>query len=323
MKYGWLVITILVLCACHKPLPTSDAAVPDAGTEAGATAFKFGNAGGSFSRFTIKNACAYPIWIQQQNLPGASAITSLAANNGSVSYDIPAAGLASTRFWPKTGCDANGNNCKMGQSSPPCPAAGCAPPVDSKIEATWGCLFSDPSKCASTPQGHKIDMTTWWNASAVDGYTLPYTISVTGGDGRQACSPVDCTGLTAAGCPTDDDLSTGGKFSQYAHQNEQVSGPQPGFVGCFSTCMKLNYPTYGGDNAGAPASAPLQMYCCPTPPIQPAQCSSGPVEKTKYVSAIHSMCKKTVYGYAYDDGVGLRNCSSDVVITMTFGPNCP
>jgi hypothetical protein len=185
------------------------------------------------------------------------------------------------------------------------------------------CLFSDPSKCASTPQGNKIDMTTWWNASAVDGYTLPYTIAVTGGDGRAACAPVDCTDLVAKDCPTDDNLSTSGQFPQYDHQNENVKGSTAGFAGCYSTCMKLGYPAFGGDGVQPPSAPAAQMYCCPTPPVSSQQCSSGPVVKTKYVEAIHKMCKKTVYGYAYDDGVGLRNCSSDVVVAMTFGPNCP
>jgi hypothetical protein len=274
-------------------------------------------------RLVIKNECSYDVWVQQQNMPAPTPAVIQIGHGASISYDIPAEGLASTRFWPKTGCDSSGNNCKMGQSSPPCPANGCPPPVDSKIEATWGCLFSEPSKCASTPQGNKIDMTTWWNASAVDGYTLPYTIAITGGDGRPACTPVDCSGLSAAGCPTDDNLSTGGQFPQYAKQDEHVTPPGGGFAGCFSTCMKLNYPTYGGDNGGSPQGPALQMYCCPTPPIAPQQCSAGPVVQTKYVKAVHEMCKHTVYGYAYDDGVGLRNCSSDVVLTMTLGPNCP
>jgi hypothetical protein len=195
--------------------------------------------------------------------------------------------------------------------------------VDSKLEATWGCLFPEPSKCASTPQGNKIDQTTWWNASAVDGYTLPYTITTSGGDGRKACSPVDCSGLTVAGCPTDDNLSTGGKYPQFAKQSEVVKGASPMWAGCFSTCSKLTYPTYGGDGVQPPQDPKAQMYCCPTPPITPPVCSAGPVVKTKYVQAVHAMCKNTVYGYAYDDTVGLRTCSSDTTFTMTFGPNCP
>lgn len=332
MRYVLLPILALtyVLCASCHPSPSTDAGSPEASAVDAASDDggappppMMMKAGAPASRLVMLNKCSYPIWVQQQNMPASTPAVIQIGTGASISYDIPAAGLASTRFWPKTGCDSSGNNCKMGQSSPPCPTNGCAPPVDSKLEATWGCLFAEPSKCASTPQGNKIDMTTWWNASAVDGYTLPYTITASGGDGRPACSNVDCTGLTAVGCPTDDDLSTGGKFPKYTHQNEHVSGPTPDYVGCYSTCMKLNYPTHGGDNGGSPQGPGLQMYCCPTPPIQPAQCSAGPVVKTKYVEAVHKMCHQTVYGYAYDDTVGLRNCSSNTSFTMTFGPNCP
>ena len=291
------------------PAPSASAPMPTAGAPA--------------QRLTMVNSCQYPIWVQQQGMPSGTPAVIQIGQGAKISYDIPAAGLASTRFWPKLGCDSSGNNCAMGQSSPPCPAKGCPPPVDSKLEATWGCLFSDPSKCASTPQGNKIDMTTWWNASAVDGYTLPYTITATGGDGRKACSNVDCSGLTAAGCPTDDDLSTSGKYPQYKSQNENVKGSSPTWAGCFSTCSKLTYPTYGGDGVQPPQDPKAQMYCCPTPPVSSPQCVAGPVPKTKFVAAVHAMCKNTVYGYAYDDTVGLRQCSSNTVFTMTFGPGCP
>lgn len=275
------------------------------------------------SRLTVKNACAYDIWISQQNVPGAGDVTKLAAG-GSLNFNIPAQGLAATRFWAKTGCDANGQNCAVGQSSPPCPAGGCPPPVDSKLEATWGCLFANPQQCASTPQGNKIDMTTWWNASAVDGYTLPYTITIAGGDGRAACAPADCSGISVQGCPTSDNLSTNGQFPQYASENEHVT-PKSGnaFIGCFSTCAKLTYPTFGGIGIQPPSLPAAAMYCCPTPPVSSPACQAGPVPNTQYVQSVHQMCKKTVYGYAYDDAIGLRNCSSDVVITLTFGPNCP
>jgi hypothetical protein len=300
-----------------------EASVSDAAPETGDAAPMMAKprmmkSGAPASRLVIWNQCADAIWVQQQNMPKGIPAVFKIGNGTSVAYDIPAQGLASTRFWAKTGCDATGNNCKMGQSSPPCPAKGCAPPVDSKLEATWGCLSPDPTKCASTPQGNKIDQTTWWNASAVDGYTLPYTITVSGGDGRAACVPVDCSGLSVAGCPTNDDLTTGGKFPQFANQDEHVKGGG----GCYSTCGKLTYPTFGGDGVQPPSDPRAQMYCCPTPPVSSPQCQAGPVVKTQYVQAVHAMCKKSVYGYAYDDGVGLRNCSSDTNIVMTYGPNC-
>lgn len=53
-------------------------------------------------------------------------------------FTVPDAGLASTRFWPKWGCNEAGQMCAIGQSGGPgeaCAPEGCAPPVDSKFEA--------------------------------------------------------------------------------------------------------------------------------------------------------------------------------------------
>jgi hypothetical protein len=272
---------------------------------------------GTTSRLRITNNCELPIWVQQQGVAGASQV--YVEKGAHTDYDIPAAGLASTRFWPKMLCDKDGNNCKIGQSSNPCPAtaAGCAPPVDSKLEATWGCTLADKTKCGYTPQGVQM-IDTFWNASAVDGYTLPFTMTVKGGDGRASCLPVDCAGLAMTQCPTDDDLSNNGANPAYKKQDLRVANG----AGCFSTCTKLNYPGWGGDGLNSPAGPVEQMYCCPTPPISSPQCKAGPVVNTKYVKAIHTMCKGTTYGYAYDDGIGGRNCSGDTVIEFTLGPNC-
>lgn len=51
--------------------------------------------------------------------------------------------------------------------------------------------------------------------------------------------------------------------------------------------------------------------------------SSGPVETTRFVSRVRSMCGGTVYTYAYDDGDGLRQCSAATKVRLTIGPNCP
>jgi hypothetical protein len=273
----------------------------------------------------VTNKCEIPVWIQQQGFP-TDPLVQLDVGK-SHDYQIPAAGLASSRFWPKILCDATGNNCAMGQSSAPCPATGCAPPVDSKLEATWGCTLADKAQCGYTPQGvHMID--TFWNASAVDGYTLPFTVAIKGGDGRGSCDPVDCEGLADAKCPKDEDLSNGGKNPAYAHQNLATKNPATsgpfagGYAGCFSTCTKLNYPGWGGDGLNDPAGGVEQMYCCPTPPISSPACQAGPVAKTKYVDLIHKACKGTTYGYAYDDDIGERNCSGDAVLEFVVGPKC-
>jgi len=284
------------------------------------------NNGAQPTRFRITNQCGKPIWIQQQNMPaGTPAIIPLAQAQ-SYDFNIPDAGLASTRFWPKVGCDSSGENCQIGQSSGPCPAnsQGCAPPVDSKIEATWGCTLPDPSQCATTPQGDKLT-DTFYNSSAVDGFTLPYAVTVTSGGGA-ACNDLDCSTLDLSACPSAENMSQGrsSQHPEYSSENLAVIDPaDPQLVrGCYSPCKKFNYPTYGGLNV-AETSDEAIIYCCPTPPISSGECQAGPVAKSEYVALIHQHCSGGVYGYAYDDGIGLHTCSAATEIEMTFGPNCP
>jgi hypothetical protein len=317
-----------LIVGCHKHPPTTTPTdLPDA--VVAATASAQADAMKQGHRLSIKNACTYDLWIQQQGMPTGTASVSHVKAGASVSYAIPAEGLASTRFWPKRGCDASGQNCSMGQSSAPCPAGGCLPPVDSKLEATWGCTLLDKKLCGKTPQGVAM-IDTFWNGSAVDGFTFPFSIKTSGGDGRASCVNVDCSALDLNQCPTDDNLSDKGKNPAYTHQNLNVVALADGGVpevgiseGCFSTCTKLNYPGWGGDGLNNPAGAVEQMYCCPTPPISSPQCQAGPVPTTKYVEFVHTACKKTAYGYAYDDGLGGRTCSGDTALEFTVGPNCP
>lgn len=309
-----LIVLVVLATACHHDC--SPPARPDATHAQPPSA----DAGPLPARLRVTNKCEVDIWVAQQGFPSDPLVK--LAKNASHDYQIPAAGLASTRFWPKILCDKTGNNCAIGQSSAPCPAKGCAPPVDSKLEVTWGCTLSDKVDCGLTPQGVRM-LDTFWNASAVDGYTLPFTVAIKGGDGRKSCVPVDCANLATAKCPSDEDLSNGGANPAYKSQNLATKNPvSGGYAGCFSTCTKLNYPGWGGDGLNAPAGPVEQMYCCPTPPISSPQCQAGPVAKTKYVESIHKACKKTTYGYAYDDGLGGRDCSGDTVLEFTVGPKC-
>jgi hypothetical protein len=314
-----LVLVVALLAACHSDCsPTSS----DAGSSLDATHSQppSDDAGPAPARLRVTNKCEVPVWIQQQGFP-TDPLVQLAVN-ASHEYQIPAAGLASTRFWPKILCDKDGNDCKIGQSSPPCPATGCAPPVDSKLEATWGCTLSDKTKCGYTPQGVQM-LSTFWNTSNVDGFTLPYTVKTVGGDGRASCENADCAGLKDAKCPTDEDLSNGGLNPKYTHQNLATKNPvSGGYAGCFSPCSKLSYPTWGGDGQ-LDISGPVdKMFCCPTPPVSSPECQAGPVAKTSYVKTIHTACKSTTYAYAYDDVIGGRNCSSDTILEFTVGPGC-
>jgi hypothetical protein len=89
-------------------------------------------------------------------------------------------------------------------------------------------------------------------------------------------------------------------------------------VGCMSPCKKLNYGQPYGMNQSE-SVAPTIFYCCPTPVtgdectiangcVTSEICSAGPVASSEYVQAIHQMAPG-VYAYAYDDAVGLNNCS--------------
>merc|ERR1711920_817334 len=128
-------------------------------------------------------------------------------------------GLSSTRFVPKTGCDFEGNNCDI-QSMPPCPDGGCDMPIDTKFEASWGCSYTGvgAGRCALTGQGNPSTYQDWWDGSAVDGWTLPFSVIVDDGNhsldpsGRlgspATCRNVVCTGLDPAKiCPRSEFLT--------------------------------------------------------------------------------------------------------------------
>lgn len=125
-------------------------------------------------------------------------------------FDIPDEGLVATRFWAKWGCDKNGGSCMIGQSGGPgesCPQDGCGPPVDSKFEATFGCLPGTKS-CAinpSSPTAERVGPIDWWDVSQVDGWTLPYKVKVLG-DCPASPQVIDCSTLALESCPDKEDL---------------------------------------------------------------------------------------------------------------------
>ena len=116
------------------------------------------------ARLKVISGCSQPMWVQW--LLGANGGTLNAPNfvqlNGvgtSEVFNIPDTGLAGLRVWPGFGCDLNGQNCQIGASGGPasagftCPAGiGCAPPIDTKFESTFGC-FPGASPCLSNPSG--------------------------------------------------------------------------------------------------------------------------------------------------------------------------
>jgi hypothetical protein len=269
------------------------------------------------TRLRIISACTQPIWIAHSNNVPAPQNTRLDAGDY-LDYAIPAAGLASARFWPKLGCDANGRNCKIGDNGEgggaPCGVSGCQPPIDSKFEATFAAIASSQA--------------TFYNLSLVDGYTLPFAVTPIGaGAGVGSCTPSDCSMLTLDACPIAEDLG-GAVYPAYADRDLRVQD-----VGCMSPCKAWNYPApYGLGRAES--QDPGLHLCCPTP-LAPAQCTiangcmtpqacratTDPlgVTHTEYVKRVHARCP-TAYAYSYDDEAGLHACPADAGFRVVFCP---
>jgi hypothetical protein len=296
---------------------------------------------GQPTRLRIVNGCSQGMWSFSIVGSGGGTLSNppkiYLANQGDyVDYNVPEAGLAGTRFWPGMGCDSSGDNCQIGQSGGPspftCPATiGCAPPVDSKFEATFGCMYSDTSQCQGNPSGGGAPLSPndYWDTSMVDGYTLPYKVQVNGScpAGPQN-NLIDCSKLTLDLCPTNIDLSTNGEFSYLSDESLVLDYPYTSNqVGCYSPCSKLSIgqwqsipdPPFNGTTY-SPDSAQAEYYCCPTPPISVDQCRAGPGANNPYVSLIHGYCPQT-YAYAYDDVTGNWNCPAGTQYTVTF--YCP
>jgi hypothetical protein len=289
------------------------------------------------------------MWIQWLNDPsGAGGVFNYPnrqqiAANGSITYNIPDKGLASMRWWPGYGCDGAGHNCRIGASGGPaslgftCPAGGCAPPIDSKFEATFGCITGIASgSCQGNPSGGgaPLGRNDWWNSSAVDGYTSGVRLRVNGycptgpidypdywGPGGPAGGVIDCLGLRTSGCPTNDNLSSDNRFPALSNVNLLARHPSGYTAGCYSPSGKLTFANWGNSPVYTPEAPQAQWYTCPTPPITPSQCMAGPADRTQYRNYVHSVCP--TYAYAYDDGYGLSSCPASTLVTyeVTFG--CP
>jgi hypothetical protein len=277
------------------------------------------------TRLRVTSRCAAPIWIaHSDNVPDGQNI--MLSNGQSHDYNIPAGGLSAARFWPKVGCDGSGHSCTMGDNGEgggrPCPSTGCQPPLDSKFEVS----FSAQGGAEST----------FYNLSQVDGYTLPFKV-VPKGKGAEggSCVTSDCGKLLLDGCPGDEDMSGGGAFSSFAHEDLRVRDAGGKTIACMAPCKKWNYPAPYGHGQSESADPGLHL-CCPTPIdpasgqctaangcISPDQCraTSDPrsVEHTDYVAAIRKMCP-SAYSYSYDDDAGLHSCPSTVGFEVTFCP---
>eukprot|EP00927_Polykrikos_kofoidii_P084360 TRINITY_DN8868_c0_g1_i1.p1 TRINITY_DN8868_c0_g1~~TRINITY_DN8868_c0_g1_i1.p1 ORF type:complete len:465 (+),score=49.17 TRINITY_DN8868_c0_g1_i1:397-1791(+) len=184
-------------------------------------------------------------------------------------FAIPNRGLAATRFWPKWGCDAAGEDCSIGQSGGPgesCPAHGCAPPIDSKFEATFGCFpeVAARKQCSRNPSDpvHFLDGSDWWDVSQVDGWTLPYKVEVSG-HCSSAPSKIDCSHLNLSSCPPSEYLGRShGAQDLRLHSPADAGEEEPTVVGCFSPCGKLTYRNWGQGFGHAVTSPEARDFPC-------------------------------------------------------------
>lgn len=223
---------------------------------------------------------------------------------------VDGGGLPATRYWPKMGCDKSGSNCDVGGSGGPAEACviripgkpdnytQCAPPFDSKFEATFA--------PADAPTRDTVDV------SLVDGWTLPFKLETSGGSCTrqgEAFSKLDCSELSLKQCPQSE-MINGKAVSLHA-----IDPKSSKFVGCFSPCMKLV-----DDKWNTPGGSAAEPYCCSGSYGTPETCQAGPVLGTDYLKAVRQSCPAG-YGYAYDDKRATIVCETTTHYTVTF--YCP
>ena len=333
-----VLLTFAVLLLGCPPPPSTDAGI-DASSDAFDTTADSVDVDTALppqmSRLRIVNGCSSDMWIFYLIGSGGGSLSmptphqTLLHSNGFIDYPIPDIGLAATRFWPGYGCDATGNNCTIGQSGGPssdgftCPAAGCAPPIDSKFEGTFGCLPSVPSAmCQNNPSASPpmpLPQSDSWDTSMVDGFTLPYRVRVLDScSGGPMNGLIDCSTLPMSLCPTMENLSSNGMFSQYASLSMVATEPGNSMAGgCYSDCGRMTYQQWSETPGLSPSDPAAQDYCCPTPPVSPSACRMGPVASSGYTQLVHRTCPQ-VYAYAYDDGTGLWSCTAGTRYEVTF-----
>jgi len=277
------------------------------------------------TRFRVSNSCSNrTIWMAH-DVPNS---TQAGPQNVKIepmsSHDFPISdGMASTRYWPKMGCNHLGEKCMLGESGGTgevCEnSIGCAPAVDTKFEATFGIQGE-----VCDPDHQQYAGCDYLDVSLVDGFTLPFKLDI-GGNCLSKFSAeagstdtLDCSALSFDNCPQADNLGAAGEDVDL----RLIHPESGGIVGCYSPCSRMSFQNWDnlvakGRERTDPVAAP---YCCPTPPESPESCRTGPVGGTSFVDVVHRDCPR-VYGYAYDDGVGLMSCQAGTQYTMTF--YCP
>jgi len=238
--------------------------------------------------------------------------------------------LVATRYWPKMGCNDAGGNCTIGDSGGPgedCVRrdqgwddySQCAPPVDTKFEASFG-VNGKPCN-PMTPGGVEMQGCDYVDISLVDGFTLPVLLQIKGGecqdsnDGKRV-ETINCTELSLEDCPAQQYLPPANLTVSLRASNPEMDV----VAGCYSPCLRLLDDKWINEDPRRAEDDAVAPYCCPTPPITPAACRTGPVVQTDYLRLIHEKCPGA-YGYAYDDSMGLLRCSSASRYVVTY--YCP
>lgn len=211
-----------------------------------------------------------------------------------VDYHVPVGKhVEAARFWPKYGCDEHGQNCTFGESGGPglgCPQGGCSPPIDSKFEATFGAS----------------DGNDWYNASQVDGWSLPFSMNFDCQGSESQTAKLNCSGLKHSACPTQDVQGLGNVSLAALNPNKGHS-----YAGCYSPCSLLTHNQWKTPNRSyfSPGDEPADQYCCAGAFGGPEACWEGPNAQMTYTDVVHSHCD--TYAWAYDDAVGLKACPSE------------
>lgn len=192
--------------------------------------------------------------------------------------------------------------------------------MDTKFEATFG-----QSGQPCDPSAREYAGCDWLDMSLVDGFTLPFKLQIWGDCKAKFANMtsrvsrvVDCSKLAFDQCPSSENMGAAGRGVDL-----RVHSPTSGsVVGCYSPCGKLSFRNWNNRLAmqHTPSDSVAKDYCCPTPPESPEACRRGPVVATNFVKMVHRFCPG-VYGYSYDDGMGLTTCPAGSLYEVSF--YCP
>ncbi|MGL1901036.1 MAG: thaumatin family protein [Fibrobacterales bacterium] len=275
------------------------------------------------NRLRITNNCNEDLWIEMGAQPDHIALLEsrgvdlnkyLEAGT-SYDYNIPEdRQINGTRYWPKQGCDDTGRNCEIGGSSTCGGSLGdaCTPPIESKFEITWEAVDNE-----------SVEM--YYNASNVDGYTLPYVVIPKGDkvDEWSKCVVVNGSRLDVDKCPEHESLDQDG-YRDFDLSYRNSDGER---IGCYSPCKYLTFED-GLDEWNDPIAL---RSCCPThmdgnnliAGVSSEQCNERDhqfsIWKTQYVDVSHEMAPK-IYTFAYDDAGSLYTCHPSTKFEIIFCP---